>query len=65
MSAKTSQLLDEFEALPGEEKRALTVEFFRRAMPFESGPLEDEETARARDQLFAVLDAEENDASTR
>jgi hypothetical protein len=46
--------LDEFEALPDEEKRAFIAEFFRRAMPFKAGPLEDEETARDADELFAA-----------
>ena len=33
--------------------------------PFDSGPLDDEETVRAADDLFALLDAEEDDAKTR
>jgi len=57
--------LDEFDALPEDEKRTFTAEFFRRAVPFDSGPLDDEETAHATDELFALLDAEENDADTR
>lgn len=65
MSRQTAQLLDEFEALPEEEKRIFTAEFLRRAIPFDSGPLDDQETARAADELFALLDTEENDASTR
>jgi hypothetical protein len=40
------------------------VEFFRRAMPFDTGPLEDDETARAADQLFAAPDTEGNDAQS-
>jgi hypothetical protein len=65
MSSQTSQLLDAFDALPAEEKRIFTAEFLRRAIPFDSGPLDDEETAHAADTLFSVLDAEENDASSR
>jgi hypothetical protein len=65
MSEQTAQLLEAFEALPEEEKRVFTVEFLRRAVPIDSGPLDDEETAQAADQLFAALDAEENDAGTR
>ena len=65
MSKQTAQLLEAFEALPEEEKQVFTVEFLRRAIPFESGPLDDAETAQAADQLFAVLDAEEDDASSR
>ena len=65
MSRQTADLLEAFEALPEKEKRAFTLEFLRRAMPFDSGPLDDDETARAADQLFASLDAEENDAQPR
>jgi len=65
MSSQTSQLLDAFDALPEEEKRIFTAEFFRRAIPFDSGPLDDEETADAADSLFATLDAEEDDAGSR
>lgn len=65
MSSQTSQLLEAFDALPAEEKRVFTAEFLRRALPFDSGPLEDEETARAADALFATLDIEENDPGSR
>jgi hypothetical protein len=65
MSTQTAQLLEAFEALPEEEKRVFTAEFLRRAVPFDSGPLDDAETAHAADQLFADLDAEENDARSR
>ena len=61
MSRQTAQLLEAFEALPEEEKRLFTVEFLRRAIPFDSGPLDDEETAQAADQLLAQLDAEETE----
>jgi len=62
MSRQTAELLDAFEALPEAEKRIFMAEFLRRAIPFDSGPLDDEETAHAADQLFAALEAEENDA---
>lgn len=65
MSTQTSQLLDAFEALPEEERRSFTAEFLRRAMPFDSGPLGNEETALAADELFALLDTEENDTGSR
>jgi hypothetical protein len=65
MSRQTAQLLEAFEALSDEEKRTFTAEFLRRAIPFDSGFLDDEETARAADESFALLDAEENDASSR
>lgn len=65
MSRETVQLLEAFEALPEEEKRIFTVEFLRRAVPIESGPLDDSETAAAADQLLAALESEENDAGAR
>ena len=58
MSQQTLALLEEYEALPEDEKRAFTAEFLRRAIPFDSGPLDDEETAKAADQLFSMLDNE-------
>jgi hypothetical protein len=65
MSRQTSQLLEAFDALPAEEKRVFTAEFFRRAMPFDSGPLDDAETAHAADALFAMLDDEEDASESR
>lgn len=65
MSKQTAQLLEAFEALPQEEERIFTVKFLRRAEPFGSGPLDDEETALAADRLFSELEAEENDAAPR
>jgi hypothetical protein len=41
------------------------VEFLRRAVPFDSGPLDDEETALAADQLLGGLESEENEAESR
>jgi hypothetical protein len=52
MSRQTADLLEAFEALPEDEKRLFTAEFLRRALPFDSGPLDDAETAHAADQLF-------------
>jgi hypothetical protein len=65
MSRQTAHLLEAFEALPEEEKRAFTVAFLRRAVPFDSGPLDDSDAAAAADQLFASLEADENDARSR
>jgi hypothetical protein len=56
MSSQTAQLLEAFEALPEAEKRVFTVEFLRRAVPFDSGPLDDSETAGDADQLLASLE---------
>jgi hypothetical protein len=65
LSKQTAQLLEAFEALPEEEKRIFTVEFLRRAAPFDSGPLDDGETALAADQLFRDLEAEKHGAEPR
>ena len=65
MSKRTAQLLEDFEALPEEERRLFTVEVLRRAVPFDSGPSDDVETALAADQLFGDLEADENDAEAR
>ena len=65
MSGQTKQLLEAFDALPAEEKRLFTSEFLRMTIPFDSGPLDDQETTDAADRLFGMLDAEENDARSR
>jgi hypothetical protein len=56
MSSQTALLLEAFEALPEDDKREFTVEFLRRAIPFESGPLDDSELAAAADELLSSLD---------
>lgn len=63
MSTTANDLLDE--ALAAKDKRAFTDEFLKWAVPFDSGPLDDEETAHAADQLLALLEAEENDTRAR
>jgi len=55
MSRDTKALLDAFERLPVEEKRAFTQEVLRRSLPFDSGPLEDEEIGAASAALFDCL----------
>ena len=55
MSIRTAQLLEAFDALPEDEKQIFTAEFLRRAMPYDSGPLDDLETAEAADRLLASL----------
>jgi hypothetical protein len=56
MSSQTAEHLEAFEALPEDEKRVFTVEFLRRAVAFDSGPLDDSEMAEAADQLLASLE---------
>src|SRR5690242_14394925 len=43
MSRETEALLDAFDHLPADEKRAFTEEVLRRSMPYDSGPIADEE----------------------
>jgi hypothetical protein len=62
MSKQTLQLLEAFESLPPEEKRVFTAEFLKRAIPFDSGPIEDREIGETGRSLFAMLDQEEDDA---
>jgi hypothetical protein len=52
-------LLEAFEHLPVEEKRALTDEILRRSLPFDSGPLPDEEISGVAATLFEALDEED------
>ena len=65
MSAITIRLLAEFEALPAEEKQNFAKEIFRHLPPYDSGPLNDDDVARAGDELAALLAQEENDSPTR
>jgi len=62
MSAETAHLLEAFESLPPTEKRLFTQEVLRRALPFDSGALDDDEIALAGDGLFAFLAAQEENA---
>lgn len=67
MSRRAVQLLQAFEALPPDDKQAFAVEVLRRTreLPFDSGPLSDEEIGDAGRSLFAFLDQEENASTTR
>jgi mRNA interferase MazF len=53
MSRQATHLLEEFEALPEEDKRVFTAEILRRAAPFESGELDDSETPVAAPAAIA------------
>ena len=63
MSRDTQALLEAFEHLPAVEKRAFTEELLRRSLPFDFGPLENEEISAASSALFESL--EEEDANPR
>ncbi len=65
MSRETQALLEAFEHLPAEEKRAFTDEVLRRSLPFDSGPLADEEIGDASDALWQSLDEEDDDPAAR
>jgi hypothetical protein len=65
MSRETQALLEAFDRLPAEEKRAFTDEVLHRSLPFDSGPLEDEELGAASAALFQSLDEEDADPTAR
>jgi hypothetical protein len=67
MSAETVQLLSAFDALPPDDKQVFVVEIMRRTreLPFDSGPITDEEIGEAGKAMFALLDQEENAGHTR
>ncbi len=54
MSGEMMTLIEAFQALPAEEKRAFADEVLRRSLPFDSGPLENEEIGAASAALFGV-----------
>jgi len=65
MNRETTALLEAFEALSGDEKRAFAGEVLRRSLPFDSGPLEDEEIGAASAALFESLDEEDAETGAR
>ncbi len=67
MSKHAVELLEAFEALPPGDKQAFAIEVLRRTreLPFDSGPITDEEIGETGRSLFAFLDQEENGSTTR
>ena len=67
MSKQTVQLLEAFDALPPDDKQAFAVEILLRTreLPFDSGPITDDEIGEGGRALFAFLDQEENAAYPR
>ncbi|MCP5113905.1 MAG: hypothetical protein GY953_23985 [bacterium] len=67
MGKQAAHLLQEFETLPAADKQAFVVEVLRRTreLPFDSGPVTDEEIGEPGKLLFALLDEEENAARAR
>jgi hypothetical protein len=67
VSNRSAELLEAFETLPPAEKQQVAVEILRRTrdLPFDSGPITDEEIGEAGRALFSLLDQEENAAAKR
>jgi hypothetical protein len=65
MNLGTQALLEAYEQLPAEAKRAFTEEVLRRSLPFDSGPLEDEEIGAASAALFESLEEKDADPQAR
>jgi hypothetical protein len=67
MSKHAAELLEAFEALPPGDRQAFAVEVLRRTrdLPFDSGPISDEEIGEAGRSLFAFLDQEEDASAPR
>jgi len=67
MSRHAVELLEAFESLPPADKQAFAVEVLRRTrgLPFDSGPLTDQEVGHAGRSLFAFLDQDENASPKR
>lgn len=58
MTQKTKMLLEAFELLSTEEKQVFVQEILRRSLPFDSGPISDEEIASASSRLIEFLGTE-------
>ncbi len=58
MSKQAVELLEAFDALPPDDKQAFAVEILRRTreLPFDSGPITDEEIGEAGKALVGFLD---------
>ena len=65
MSRDTQALLEAYEHLSAEEKRAFTEEVLRCSLPFDSGPLEDEEIGAVSAALFESLEEKDADPEAR
>lgn len=65
MTRETKALLDAFETLPETERRVFADEIIRRLLPFDSGPISDEEIGAASSELFKLLDVEDASADSR
>ena len=64
MTREAEALLEAYEHLPATEKRAFAEEVLRRSLPFDSGPLADEEVGAASAALFQSLEEEDADPTS-
>ena len=58
MTRETQRLLEAFETLPSEERQAFAHEVLRRSLPFDSGPLTDDEVRGSAGRLIDFLDSD-------
>ena len=65
MGRDIQALLEAFEQLPAEEKRAFADQILRRSLPWDSGPLADEEIGAASEALFAAFAEDDVDPAAR
>jgi hypothetical protein len=67
MGKQAIEILDAFEALTPEDKQVVAVEVLRRTrdLPFDSGPLTDEEIGETGRAMLALLDRDEDETRSR
>ena len=65
MTSKTQALLEEFEHLPADEKRAFTNEVLRRSLPFRFRAAGGWKFSLASSALFESLDQEDGNPQAR
>jgi hypothetical protein len=65
MSRDAEAVLQAFDVLRNEDKRAVAEEVLRRSMPFDSGAIEDAEIGAASIALFESLSREDDDSRPR
>jgi hypothetical protein len=59
MSSTCAKVIEAYESLAADEKQVVFKEILRRLPPMDSGPLDDEQVARAGDQMARTLEEEE------
>ena len=65
MSTETTQLLQQFDKLPLQERKELSDAILHRAAQFDYEAPSDGELTAAAAQVFTMLDREEDDAASR